>query len=46
MGDIVLDKVGDDDEGDGEGRIGNLGGDEGAGGGVGDRKHKLKFSIL
>ena len=46
MGDIVLDKVGDNDQGNGESRIGNFGGDEGAGGGVGDRKHRLKFSIL
>ena len=46
MGDIVLDKVGDNDQGDGESRIGDFGGDKGAAGGVGDRKHRLKFSIL
>lgn len=44
--DIVFDKVRDDNEGDGESGIGNLGSDEGAGGGVGDRKHRVKFSIL
>lgn len=46
VGDIVFDKMGNDNEGNGQGRVGNLGGDKGAGGGVGDRKHRVKFSIL
>lgn len=41
MGDIVFDKMGNDDKGNGEGWIGHLDGDEGTGGAVSDRKHSF-----
>lgn len=37
VGDIVLDKMGDDNQGNGQGRVAYLGGDKGTGDGVGDR---------
>ena len=46
VGDIVFDKVGDNDQRNGEKRVGHFEGDEGTGGAVGDRKHRLLSSIL
>lgn len=45
VGDIVLEKMRSDDEGNGEVRIGNFRGNEGTGGGVSDREHSGKYLV-